>query len=120
MPPFPSLSSRATRARREGPQRGGAEARPQPERAHDVEVVLARGRVVLEAAEDDAVERGADPALRRLHPREAQVAPVEVDAVEVARDPGVGAQHHGNGGVLVLSGLLVVAVAEAYAVGERA
>src|SRR5439155_1550641 len=106
----------------EAQQRGQRQREPagaEPERTHDVEVVFARGGIVLEAAEDHAVEGGPDFSLGRFHDGEPEIARREFHAVQVAGDPAVGAEDHAHRGMLVLLRLLVVPVTEAQRFGER-
>src|SRR5438128_10620995 len=73
-------------------ERDGKRAGADPQRAHQVEVILAARGIVLEAAQEHAVERGAGAALRRFQQRELHVARRDLDSVEVARDLSVGAE----------------------------
>src|SRR5207244_13614252 len=88
------------------------------QRPHYVEVVLARGRVVLEAAQDHAVQRRPHLALRGFDDGQPQLARGKLHAVQVAGDPAVRAQDHAHRGVLVLLRLLVVPVAKTNRIRE--
>ena len=57
---------------------------------HDDGTVLAARRVVVEAVEEDRVDRSADLSGRGLDEAEAEVARRVLDAVEVAGEPALG------------------------------
>ncbi len=74
---------------------------------------LPRGRVVVEAGQQQLVDGAADLVIRRLHQRQLQVARPVLDAVEVPRQPAVRRHDHDPAGVRVLPDRLVVGVPEA-------
>jgi hypothetical protein len=87
---------------------------------HDHQAVAPGGRVVVEAVEQELVDRAPDALVRGLDQPQAQVARRVLDAVEVARQPARRRQHDHARRVRVLAGLGVVGVAEADRVGQRA
>src|SRR5712692_2854653 len=85
---------------------------------HDHQGVLAAGRVVVVAVQQDLVRRRADPAIGRFHQPQAQIARRIVDSVEIPRHPAHWRQQHDGAAVRILVGHGVVDVVEADGVGQ--
>src|ERR1041385_35114 len=80
---------------------------------HGAAAVLAGDGIVVVAEEENGVGGGADLVRRRLDERQAHVARLILEAVEVARDAPARGQDHERGGVRELVALRVVGVLEA-------
>src|SRR5213592_2877302 len=94
-------------------QREERERAAGPHRAHDERAVLAGGGVVVEAEEEELIDRRADLARRGLDQPQAEIARRRLDAVEVARDGTPRRRHDGHRDVRELPPRRVGGVAEA-------
>src|SRR6266851_7743270 len=86
----------------------------------DVEPVAPQRRIVLEAAEQDSIQRGAHLAVSRLHQRQLEIARPILNAVQVARYLAGRGEHKNHRRVGILFRVLVVGVSKADAFREGA
>ena len=117
-PPLPLPFLFPQRAAAEEPQHAGDRQHSDgPTRADEVQDagrILAAGRVVVKAVEQDHVGRRSDLFGRGFHESEPQIAGGKLNAVEVAGYPALGRENHDAAGVdiLVLPGIVDVAKAD--------
>src|SRR5205085_8391434 len=74
--------------------------------------ILRGRRIVMEAEQQDAIDRRADLSCRSIDETQAHVAAGILDAVEIAGDAAVGGQDHHAAGMREEFGLRVVTEAE--------
>src|SRR5262249_40130199 len=90
----------------------------EPQGADDRETILAGRGIVVEAEQEDLLDWRADRAVGRLDQAEAQIAGLELDPIEVARELAAGRQQHEAARVRERLLIRIVVVAEAHAARE--
>ena len=113
-PPLPSPQDEHARHQRQH----GRESRCSDE-PHDREAVAGALRVVVEAIEEQLVDRRPDPLIGRLEHGKPHVARAVLDAVEVPRQLAAWRQHHEPADVGVLVDARVVRIPEPDSLRQR-